>query len=60
MNQLTVVHGDYRKRPDIVLFINGLPVVVIELKSSTNASVGVEDGYHQLETYKMRIPGVLS
>ncbi|QHW37533.1 type I restriction endonuclease subunit R [Staphylococcus ursi] len=56
VNQLTVVHGDYRKRPDIVLFINGLPVVVIELKSSTNASVGVEDGYHQLETYKMRIP----
>lgn len=44
------------KRPDIVLFINGLPVVVIELKNSTNESVGIEDGYHQLETYKMRIP----
>ncbi|MBL0402307.1 MULTISPECIES: type I restriction endonuclease, partial [unclassified Staphylococcus] len=56
VNQLTVVNGDYNKRPDIVLFINGLPVVVIELKNSTNESVGVEDGYHQLETYKMRIP----
>lgn len=56
VNQLTVVNGDYNKRPDVVLFINGLPVVVIELKSSTNESVGVEDGYHQLETYKMRIP----
>lgn len=56
VNQLTVVNGDYNKRPDIVLFINGLPVVVIELKSSTNESVGIEDGYHQLETYKMRIP----
>lgn len=56
VNQFTVVNGDYTKRPDIVLFINGLPIVVIELKNSTNESVGVEDGYHQLETYKMRIP----
>ena len=56
VNQLTVVNGDYTKRPDIVLFINGLPIVVIELKNSTNETVGVEDGYHQLETYKMRIP----
>ena len=56
VNQLTVVNGEYKKRPDIVLFINGLPVVVIELKNSTNESVGIEDGYHQLETYKMRIP----
>ena len=53
---MTVVNGDYTKRPDIVLFINGLPIVVIELKNSTNETVGVEDGYHQLETYKMRIP----
>ena len=56
VNQLTVVNGDYTKRPDIVLFISGLPIVVIELKNSTNETVGVEDGYHQLETYKMRIP----
>lgn len=56
INQLTVVNGDYTKRPDIVLFVNGLPIVVIELKNSTNETVGVEDGYHQLETYKMRIP----
>lgn len=56
VNQLTVVNGDYTKRPDIVLFINGLPIVVIELKNSTNETVGVEDGYHQLETYKMRVP----
>ncbi|MDN8966511.1 type I restriction endonuclease, partial [Staphylococcus aureus] len=44
VNQLTVVNGGYKKRPDIVLFINGLPVVVIELKNSTNESVGIEDG----------------
>lgn len=56
VNQFTVVNGDYTKRPDIVLFINGLPIVVIELKNSTNETVGVEDSYHQLETYKMRIP----
>lgn len=34
VNQLTVVNGDFTKRPDIILFINGLPIVVIELKSS--------------------------
>ncbi|MCD9069046.1 type I restriction endonuclease subunit R [Staphylococcus epidermidis] len=56
VNQFTVVNGDYTKRPDIVLFINGLPIVVIELKNSTIETVGVEDGYRQLETYKMRIP----
>ncbi|MCG1265145.1 type I restriction endonuclease subunit R [Staphylococcus epidermidis] len=56
VNQFTIVNGDYTKRPDIVLFINGLPIVVIELKNSTNETVGVEDGYHQLVTYKMRIP----
>ena len=56
VNQLTIVNGDYTKRPDIVLFINGLPIVVIELKNSTYETVGVEDGYHQLETYKMCIP----
>lgn len=56
VNQFTVVNGDYTKRPDIVLFINGLPIVVIELKNSTNETVGVEEGYHQLETYKRRTP----
>ena len=56
VNQLTIINGDYTKRPDIVLFINGLPIVVIELKNSTYETVGVEDGYHQLETYKMCIP----
>lgn len=56
VNQFTVVNGDYTKRPDIVLFVNGLPIVVIELKNSTNETVGIEDGYHQLETYKIRIP----
>lgn len=56
VNQLTVVNGDYNKRPDIVLFINGLPVVVIELKNVTNENVGVEEGYHQLQTYKSTIP----
>ena len=56
VNQLVVVNGDYNKRPDIVLFINGLPVVVIELKNITNENVGVEEGYHQLQTYKSTIP----
>lgn len=56
VNQLVVNKGTTQKIPDIVLFVNGLPLVVIELKNATNESVGILQGYHQLQTYKNRIP----
>lgn len=56
VNQLEVDKGSYKKIPDIVLFINGLPVVVMELKNATNESVGVHEGYNQLQTYKNTVP----
>src|SRR5699024_1015539 len=48
--------GNIQKIPDIVLFINGLAVVVIELKNATNESVGIYQGFNQLQTYKSKIP----
>ncbi len=44
------------RRPDLIVYINGIPISVIELKSSSNEDVGIEDGYNQLQTYKNEIP----
>src|SRR5699024_728466 len=55
-NQFTVKQGDHVRRPDITLFINGLPLVTFELKNPTNANVGIQQAFSQLETYKTEIP----
>ena len=51
MNQYTIIEFD-TKRPDIIVFINGIPLVVIELKTATNEDVKLEDAYTQLTGYK--------
>lgn len=58
VNQLTIIEGNTNKRPDVVVFVNGLPLVVIELKNSTNETVGISEAYHQLQTYKSTIPSL--
>ncbi|PEO42212.1 DEAD/DEAH box helicase [Bacillus pseudomycoides] len=56
VNQFTVIEGQANKRPDIIVFVNGLPLVVIELKNATNEDVDITDAYNQLQTYKQAIP----
>ncbi|MCH5438636.1 type I restriction endonuclease subunit R [Bacillus paranthracis] len=56
VNQFTVIEGQANKRPDIIVFVNGLPLVVIELKNVTNEDVDITDAYNQLQTYKQAIP----
>lgn len=56
VNQFTVIEGKNEKRPDIIVFVNGMPLVVIELKSSSNEAVGISEAYNQLQTYKDTIP----
>ena len=51
-NEFTVVENNVEKRPDIVIFLNGIPLVVIELKSFIEENVGISEGYNQLQTYK--------
>ena len=51
INQYTIIE-ESEKRPDIIVFINGMPLVVIELKSTTREEVKLEDGYNQLKGYK--------
>lgn len=55
-NQFTVMHGTNHKRPDIVLFVNGLPLVVIELKNPTDENATVNKAFTQLQNYKTAIP----
>lgn len=55
-NQWTIEEHKDVKRPDVVVFINGIPVVVIELKSPTRDSVGWRDAYNQIRNYIDKIP----
>ena len=58
VNQFTVVEGQHNRRPDLVLFVNGLPLAVIELKSAAAESATIWSAYNQLGTYKRQIPGL--
>ena len=51
IQQFTIVEFD-TKRPDIIIFVNGIPLVVVELKSMTNESVMLEEAYSQLTGYR--------
>jgi len=55
-NQFTMQQGDHERRPDVTLFINGLPLVTFEFKDATNIHVGIEEAYKQFNTYKSEIP----
>ena len=57
VNQFTVIENSNR-RPDVVLFVNGLPLVVIELKNPAKEDTNVRKAFEQLETYKQEIPGL--
>lgn len=55
-NQFTVIENGVNKRPDIILFVNGLPLVVIELKNPADENATIKTAYQQLQTYKQFIP----
>lgn len=56
VNQFTVVQGQMERRPDVVLFVNGLPLAVLELKNAVSEQATIRTAYHQLQTYKQDIP----
>jgi type I restriction enzyme R subunit len=57
-NQFTVIENNINKRPDVVLFVNGLPLVVIELKNPTDENATVQKAFTQLQNYKNAIPSL--
>ena len=58
INQLTVMEGDYHRRPDVVLFVNGLPLGIIELKDPTADNATIKSAFNQLQTYKQEISSI--
>lgn len=60
INQFTVAEGQHLRRPDIVLFVNGLPLAVIELKNAADEGADVWAAFRQLQTYQAQIPALFS
>ncbi|MEY2792051.1 MAG: hypothetical protein RJA76_43 [Bacteroidota bacterium] len=58
VNQYTIIEENNNKRPDVILFVNGIPLVVIELKNAVDENATVKSAYKQLETYKATIPSL--
>ena len=58
VRQFSVMESDYERRPDIVLFVNGLPLVVIELKNPRVEQATLQSAYNQLKTYMSEIPSL--
>ncbi|MFZ6182024.1 type I restriction endonuclease subunit R [Nannocystis pusilla] len=58
VNQFTVIEGQHNRRPDVVVFVNGLPLAVLELKNIASENTTTRDAYRQLQTYKSQIPSL--
>ena len=58
INQFAAIEGRHNRRPDIILFLNGLPIVVIELKNAADENATIWTAFNQLETYKQQIPSL--
>ena len=58
VSQFTVVENRHTRRPDVVLFVNGLPLAVIELKNPADEQATIWSAYQQLQTYKREIPSL--
>ncbi|GAB4248212.1 type I restriction endonuclease subunit R [Deferrisoma sp.] len=58
VNQFTVVESGHTRRPDLVLFVNGLPLVVLEFKNVADEQATLRRAFNQLQTYKREIPGL--
>lgn len=60
VNQFTYIENGNNRRPDVVLFINGLPLVLMELKSPSKDEVGAENAYNQIRNYMQDIPSLFN
>ena len=58
VNQFTLKGPHHTRRPDIVLFVNGLPLVLLELKNPIDAAADIWKAYDQIQTYKAQVPDV--
>ena len=56
VNQFTVTESQHTRRPDVVLFVNGLPLGLIELKNPADEDATIRTAWNQLQTYKAELP----
>jgi type I restriction enzyme R subunit len=60
VRQFVETHGQHKRRPDVVVFVNGFPIAVIELKAPGAASAHLLGAFNQLQTYKKQIPALFN
>lgn len=60
VSQFVVISGQYNRRPDVVVFVNGLPLGVIELKAPGSGNATLVGAFNQLQTYKSQIPALFN
>ncbi|MDQ5871677.1 MAG: type I restriction endonuclease subunit R [Acidobacteriota bacterium] len=60
INQFTVTENKHARRPDVVLFVNGLPLAVMELKNAADEDATIWTAFQQLQTYKAELPSLFS
>ena len=60
VNQYTIIEKNNNKRPDVLLFVNGIPLVVIELKNAADENATIRKAYEQIQTYKATIPSLFT
>ncbi len=60
VNQFTVVENHHNRRPDLVIFVNGLPLGVLELKNPADENATIWTAFQQLQTYKQEIPSLFT
>ncbi len=60
VNQFSVVENKYNRRPDVVLFINGLPLGVLELKNAASENATIWTAFQQLQTYQVQLPALFA
>ena len=60
VNQFTVTENKHTRRPDVVLFLNGLPLAVLELKNAASEDATIWSAFQQLQTYKAEIPALFA
>lgn len=60
VNQFTVIENNHNRRPDVVVFVNGLPLAVFELKNPADANATSKGAFNQIQTYKNEIPSLFT
>ncbi|WP_417851100.1 HsdR family type I site-specific deoxyribonuclease [Thalassoglobus sp.] len=59
-NQFSITEDKHTRRPDVILFVNGLPLVVIELKNAADENATTKKAFDQLQTYKLQLPTLMT